>query len=137
MKLSQLTFLLTNASWGVFLHGHAAAAAPLDGELVDREANTTTTLSRRCDGKINAYTQKTGCTGDYFEWTNLCDSGCVTNIDGNGNPTQLHSLYHYSSVQGWHIRIWSGPYCTGSVIDNYFAGVGCRSEGTFMSYSFV
>ncbi|KAK3690366.1 hypothetical protein B0T22DRAFT_537055 [Podospora appendiculata] len=133
MMLSTSTLVL----YGVSLLGSLASAAPTDLELVARDANATATLERRCSGKINGYTQNTDCTGDYFEWTNLCDAGCVTNIDGNGNPTQLHSLYKYSSVNGWHIRIWSGPYCTGSIIDNYFAGVGCRGESTFGSFSFV
>ncbi|KAK3933593.1 hypothetical protein QBC46DRAFT_359565 [Diplogelasinospora grovesii] len=136
MKFNLASFLSACAA----LTGVSGMPVADDVELVERDANAT--LVRRCDGKINAYTQNSDCTGDFFEWTNLCDSGCVTNVDSNGNPTTLYSLYTYSSVNDWHIHIWTGPYCTGSIQDNFFASVGCRKEGSlsgggpFMSYSF-
>ncbi|KAK3393543.1 hypothetical protein B0H63DRAFT_505415 [Podospora didyma] len=135
MKLSPSSTLLFSSALCLSLFSSAVLAAPADTELFNRETNST--LERRCNGKINGYTQNSDCTGDFFEWTNLCDAGCVTNIDGNGNPTPMHSLYTYSSVNNWHIRVWSGPYCTGSILDNWFSGEGCRGHWTIYSYSFV
>ncbi|KAK3314216.1 hypothetical protein B0H66DRAFT_374270 [Apodospora peruviana] len=143
MKLrSTPSSLQAAAASAMLCFGHLGLASiiPADMELVHRRHNNG--FEKRCDGKINGYTQRADCTGDFFEWTNLCDTGasCVTNIDGSGNPTQLHSLYQYDSVDGFHIRIWSGPFCTGTIITNYFASTGCRANAgnaVFGSFSFV